>query len=264
MTALENILGSVQNKAGEIVDLVKHFSGKTVIIYVGLNSDEDCKIYNPILVEYYNKNHELKNFDVVFASWSPIQADIDEAYEDMPWLVLPINSLKNKMVNIVKKFTKFKFTSLYLKQGHIVNEFEVYFLPTLIFLNADTGELYEKRNSFIDLLSNANKDKVKFIFSSKTVACINGSTVNQNGELIDLKKHLNDKTAALYFASDSCELNKTVLSVLVDYYNKHHENKKFEIIFISSDKDENDFQTLYKQMPWLALSYNERDIEVNL
>jgi nucleoredoxin len=100
MATLENIFGTVQNKSGETVDLVKHFSGKTVIIYVGLNSDEDCKSYNPVLVEYYNKYHQAKNFDIVFASWNPVQSDIDEAYEGMPWLILPIDSLKIKMVSL--------------------------------------------------------------------------------------------------------------------------------------------------------------------
>ncbi len=144
-----------------------------------------------------------------------------------------------------------------------MNQYEVCFLPTLIFLDADIGELSEKKTEFKDLISDADEEKVKFIFNSKTVVCLNGSTVNHNGEIIDVKKHLVDKTVALFFASNSCESCKTVMPVLVDYYNKNHIDKKFEIIFISRDTDENAYQTLFKQMPWLALSFNEKDIEVN-
>ena len=46
--------------------------------------------------------------------------------------------------------------------------------------------------------------------------------------------------------------------VLAEFYKKHHENKNFEIIFISSDSDEESFEEYYKDMPWLTLEYNDR------
>lgn len=46
--------------------------------------------------------------------------------------------------------------------------------------------------------------------------------------------------------------------VLVEFYNKFAKEKNFEIIFISSDRDEGAFNDYYKDMPWLTLAYNER------
>jgi nucleoredoxin len=46
--------------------------------------------------------------------------------------------------------------------------------------------------------------------------------------------------------------------VLIDFYRLHGKEKNFEIIFISSDRDEKAFNEYCKDMPWLTLSYSER------
>ena len=45
---------------------------------------------------------------------------------------------------------------------------------------------------------------------------------------------------------------------LIEFYKAHSKEKNFEIIFISSDRDERAFNEYYKDMPWLTLSYSER------
>ncbi len=46
--------------------------------------------------------------------------------------------------------------------------------------------------------------------------------------------------------------------VLIEFYNKYATEKNFEIIFISSDRDEGSFDGYYKDMPWLTLAFKER------
>lgn len=46
---------------------------------------------------------------------------------------------------------------------------------------------------------------------------------------------------------------------MINFYNKHNEEKKFEIIFLSSDNDQESFDEYYKEMPWLTLDFNEQD-----
>ena len=46
--------------------------------------------------------------------------------------------------------------------------------------------------------------------------------------------------------------------MLIEFYKTHGEEKNFEIIFISSDRDEKAFNEYYKDMPWLTLHYSER------
>ena len=45
---------------------------------------------------------------------------------------------------------------------------------------------------------------------------------------------------------------------LLNFYKTHSKEKNFEIIFISSDRDEKAFNEYYKDMPWLTLIYSER------
>ena len=47
--------------------------------------------------------------------------------------------------------------------------------------------------------------------------------------------------------------------ILIDFYNKYSKEKNFEIIFISSDEDQNSFDEYYKDMPWLKLNQQDQD-----
>eukprot|EP00966_Prymnesium_polylepis_P123467 2854704-Prymnesium_polylepis.1 len=49
--------------------------------------------------------------------------------------------------------------------------------------------------------------------------------------------------------------------MIVDAYKKITATKKFEIIFVSSDRDEAAFASYYEEMPWLALPYGERALK---
>jgi len=46
-----------------------------------------------------------------------------------------------------------------------------------------------------------------------------------------------------------------MLTKFYDYVNK--DGKKFEVVFISRDKDESEYQSYYKDMPWLTLGYSD-------
>ncbi len=47
--------------------------------------------------------------------------------------------------------------------------------------------------------------------------------------------------------------------MLIEFYNKHHQDKNFEIIFISSDDEEEAYEEYYKDMPWLTLDHKEQE-----
>lgn len=47
---------------------------------------------------------------------------------------------------------------------------------------------------------------------------------------------------------------------LADYYVKAKSNgANFEIVFVSSDRDEESFEAYYGEMPWMALPFADRD-----
>lgn len=41
-------------------------------------------------------------------------------------------------------------------------------------------------------------------------------------------------------------------------------DKSFEIVFLSSDKDEANFASYYKEMPWLGVPFDRRDVKNDL
>jgi nucleoredoxin len=82
--------------------------------------------------------------------------------------------------------------------------------------------------------------------------------INKNNESVDLSEHLKEKQyLLLYFSAYWCQICKKFTPKLIEFYNKHHEKKSFEIIFISSDSDEKYFKEDFVKMPWLAIKFDE-------
>ena len=52
--------------------------------------------------------------------------------------------------------------------------------------------------------------------------------------------------------------------MLAEAYKKISSEKSFEIVFVSSDRDEGQFQSYYNEMPWLALPFSERELKSTL
>ena len=51
---------------------------------------------------------------------------------------------------------------------------------------------------------------------------------------------------------------------LADAYKAFAAEKDFEIVFISSDRDQASFESYYGEMPWLSLPFGERDLKNKL
>lgn len=45
---------------------------------------------------------------------------------------------------------------------------------------------------------------------------------------------------------------------LVEFYRTHAKEKNFEIIYISSDQDERQYEEYYKEMPWLRFDFRQQ------
>ncbi len=61
-----------------------------------------------------------------------------------------------------------------------------------------------------------------------------------------------------------CPPCRAFTPTLIEFYKIHSKEKNFEIIFISSDRDDRAFNEYYKDMPWLTLDYSERKIKEDL
>ena len=83
--------------------------------------------------------------------------------------------------------------------------------------------------------------------------------IRQNGEKVTVASLCGkDRVLGIYFSAEWCPPCKGFTPKLVDFYNKIKEKDsvKFEIVFVSWDKDETSFSEYFKTMPWLALPYS--------
>lgn len=64
----------------------------------------------------------------------------------------------------------------------------------------------------------------------------------------------NKDVVGIYFSAGWCGPCRQFTPLLVDFYNEmNKKGKKFEIVFVSQDRSEEDFVNYYSKMPWLAL-----------
>merc|ERR1712226_560536 len=70
---------------------------------------------------------------------------------------------------------------------------------------------------------------------------------------------------AIYFSAHWCPPCRRFTPFLAEKYEKLKEaGKNFEIVFASSDEDEDQFKEYYQTMSWLALPFSSKDKEKEL
>ena len=73
------------------------------------------------------------------------------------------------------------------------------------------------------------------------------------------------RVLGLYFSAHWCPPCRDFTPKLAEWYIKLTGGAlkdKLEIVFVSSDRDEDTFDEYFDSMPWLCLPYNEKDIKV--
>lgn len=67
------------------------------------------------------------------------------------------------------------------------------------------------------------------------------------------------KLLMIYLSMHDCPGCLEFTPLLVDLYEEMNENEKaFEVVFMSGDKQEDVFKSYYAEMPWLAIPFKDR------
>jgi len=62
----------------------------------------------------------------------------------------------------------------------------------------------------------------------------------------------------IYFSAHWCPPCRGFTPKLAEYYKTHKDKHNFEVVFVSSDKAQDDFNAYWGEMPWLALPFEDR------
>jgi len=81
---------------------------------------------------------------------------------------------------------------------------------------------------------------------------------NHSGEPIDPSTLTSKDGVLLYFSAHWCGPCRHFTPELTKYYNEKKGKFNFEIVFVSSDQNQEAFDQYWGEMPWLALSYADR------
>merc|ERR1719355_95571 len=75
---------------------------------------------------------------------------------------------------------------------------------------------------------------------------------------------LRGKRVALYFSAHWCPPCRGFTPQLAKAYTDNLQAKGMEIVFVSSDKSQGEFDEYFKTMPWLGLPFDERSLKNSL
>lgn len=85
----------------------------------------------------------------------------------------------------------------------------------------------------------------------------------KDGE-VETKTALEGKTVGIYFSAHWCPPCRGFTPKLAEFYTANLKEKGMEIVFVSSDRDEDAFKEYFGEQPWLALPYSNRDGKATL
>jgi nucleoredoxin len=89
--------------------------------------------------------------------------------------------------------------------------------------------------------------------------------LNGAGAEVSMQQAVEGKRAlALYFSAHWCPPCRGFTPKLAEWYKKDLAAKGLEVVFVSSDRDEESFKGYFAEQPWLALKYEDRKLKEKL
>ncbi|KAJ6736438.1 THIOREDOXIN [Salix viminalis] len=254
--------GSTQVKVSDL-------EGKVLGLYFSANWYAPCRSFTTqvLIGAYQDLKSNGSNFEIVFVS-SDEDVDAFNNYRaNMPWLSIPFSDLETKKA--------------------LNNKFDVEAIPCLVILQPKDSKDEATLRDGVELLdrfgvqafpfTKERLEELKLEEKEKHERqTLNNLLTNHNrGYLLGHPEptqvpvaSLVGKTIGLYFSSQWCLPGGKFTPKLISIYQKikqmlaHQGNDDdFEIVFVSSDRDQAEFDSYFNSMPWLALPFGDPAIK---
>ncbi|KAI5068059.1 hypothetical protein GOP47_0016404 [Adiantum capillus-veneris] len=248
----DELISSKDSKKIKVADL----EGKTVALYFSAHWCPPCQKFTPVLASIYEQlKAKAEDFECVFISSDDSQESFAEYFGKMPWLAVPYEDEKTRK--------------------HLSNWFEVEGIPTLIILdkqgktlNSEGMELVYKYGVEAYPFTAERVEELKQAEEAKRASqTLESLLVTAERDFVTSKyepvkvNSLKGKTVGLYFSGHWCPPCRKFTPKLKAVYDElKGRGEEFEVIFVSSDRDEASFDEYYGSMPWLALPFDDKSI----
>ena len=212
------------------VKTVDALAGKTVGVYFSAHWCPPCRQFTPMLAGVYDTlKREGREFEVVFASSDRTDADFAEYHKSHALARRPLRQPG--------------------RQGEALLQVQVQGIPTLVILD-ENGALVTKdgRRAVSPRSSRGPHPRSPRLWARR-------SWTNP-GETTLASIVAAGKNVGLYFSAHWCGPCRQFTPKLKELYAELvAAGKPFEIIFVSSDRSQAEFDEYYGEMPWLAVPH---------
>jgi len=231
-------------KSGE-VSTAAALGGKSgALVYFSAHWCPPCRGFTPKLAEFYTKHAASKNFEIIFVSGDRDEGAFKEYFGEQPWLALPFDERDKK--NALNK------------------KFKVQGIPALIILGPNAELINKEGRAKVT----ENFDTCAgFPWKPPTLAeALGDSFLKQGGSKVGLEA-IAGKTLGLYFSAHWCPPCRGFTPKLKEFYAAYKaKDPNFEIIFVSSDKEESGMLDYFKNDhgDYLVLPFDKRQAKEDL
>uniref|UniRef100_A0A7N0RCG0 protein-disulfide reductase n=1 Tax=Kalanchoe fedtschenkoi TaxID=63787 RepID=A0A7N0RCG0_KALFE len=242
----------VRNNGDQVA--ISDLEGKMVGLYFSLSSFRASSQFTTLLVELYREVGEIgENFEVVWVSMDKSCESFHESFKSMPWLAIPFGD--DALKSLPQYFQLRAIPSLVIigADGKTVN------LNVCNFVSRFGAKAYPFSPEKLTELEEVVKAQSKSQTLSSLLVCDELDWVlGKNGTKVSASE-LEGRTVLFYFSRITCSPCRMFTPELAKIYQeiKAEHSDQFEVIFVSMDNTNDDFQNYYSEMPWLALPYSD-------
>jgi len=225
------------SKHGEVSTTTALAGSAVIAIYFSAHWCPPCRGFTPQLAKAYKEALKSKGMQVVFVSSDRSESDFKSYYKEMPWLAVPF--ARSDVKDALSK------------------KFKVQGIPSLVILDAEGNIITADGRSKVA----SDPKGAHFPWRPRSFKEIIGDQFRK-GDTMMGKEAISGKVLGLYFSAHWCPPCRGFTPQLAGHYKAYKEaGIPFEVIFITGDRTENEFDEYFKDMQsaggdWLALPWS--------